>query len=167
MLLRLRSSSLLAALLLLGTLSCSKKQEDDPTPAVASDTGSYKLDGQLVTCPKVTVFEYPNRGGLGADELQIQLIQPVTATSTGDNMLLSFLKNGNAPVSTYYLKSATHLTGLSTNNINWRLYNMNCQFTIASTASGGYTGTFSCTSPGTGWPSASQLTEGVFTNVHP
>jgi len=126
------------------------------------------LDGQLVTCPQITVTEDPNRGGLGADELQIQLIVPATAQTLGDNMMLSFVKGTGRPVSEYSFKQATHIIFPSGNaSLQTRTYNADSQFTLSVTGTGAYSGTFSCTSPAFGSIGASRLTEGVFTGVHP
>ena len=158
---------LLAFPLAISVMSCSKHQ-DEPVPVPASSTGSYKLDGQLVTCSQITVFEYPNRGGLGADELQIQLIVPATAQSPGDNMLLSFVKSTGRPLSDCSFRGVTHITFPSGSaSLQTRSYNANCQFTLFATANGAYSGTFSCTSPAFGSRGASQLTEGMFNGAHP
>ncbi|MDQ2792896.1 MAG: hypothetical protein M3Y12_02650 [Bacteroidota bacterium] len=157
----------LVFLLALSIVGCSRHQ-DEPTPVLAASTGSYKLDGKLVTCPQITVFEYPNRSGLGADELQVQLIVPATAQIPGDNMLLSFVKTTGSPVSDYDFRGATHIIFPSGNtSLQTRSYNANHQFTLSATANGAYSGTFSCRSPGLSPVDDSQITEGVFANAHP
>lgn len=74
---RLRVNGLLAASLLLSTLSCTKKDTPAATPTLG--TGSYKLDNRKVTCTvRAYVRSYANlppTGGvvLPYDELDVYL----------------------------------------------------------------------------------------------
>ena len=128
----------LAAVLLLGTLGCSKK--DEPVPIASTlITGSYKLDGQLVTC-QAKAFEYPNRTGFYQDQLQIQL-NTVSTSGSIDNLLLSFSKGISSPLSTYYFDGVLHMTRSSSNaSLQTRSYLSNASFTLVATAGGGYSG---------------------------
>ena len=153
----------LAAVLLLGTPGCSKKEEP-VLIAPTLNTGSYKLDDQLVTC-RAKAFEYPNRTGYYEDQLQIQLTIASTSGSI-DNLMLSFSKGIGSSLSAYSFDGALHMTRSSSNaSMQTRSYLNNATFTLVATAGGGYSGTFAATSPGLGSVATSVLTEGVFTDV--
>ena len=162
--LRLLTAPLLATGLLLSTLGCAKKEE--PAPAAPDpNTGSYKLDGQLVSC-QAKAFEYPNRTGVYQDQLQIQLTI-ASASGSIDNLLLGFSKSVGGPLSAYYFDGILHMTAPSNASLQTRSYLSNPSFTLSRTASGGYSGTFSATSPGLSSVASSVVTEGVFTDVRP
>lgn len=155
----------LLANLLLSTLGCTKKEE--AKPPVIPNTGSYKLDGQLVSC-QATAFEYPNRAGFYQDRLQIQPTLPSNAQGSFDNLMLSFSKNVGSPVSTYHFVGALHMTQVNSNaTMLTRSYVDNLRFMSAPTAGGSCSGTFSGTSPSVSSSAGSALTEGVFTDAHP
>ncbi|MGI4865359.1 MAG: hypothetical protein ACRYFZ_15665 [Janthinobacterium lividum] len=162
--LHLLATPLVATILLLSTLACSKK--DEPAPTTPNpNTGSYKLDGQLVSC-QAKAFEYPNRTGVYQDQLQIQLTI-ASASGTIDNLLLGFSKNVGSPLSAYYFDGILHMTANSNASLQTRSYLSNTNFTLSRTAGGGYSGTFSATSSGLGGVASSLVTEGVFTDVRP
>ncbi|MGI4873864.1 MAG: hypothetical protein ACRYFX_22105 [Janthinobacterium lividum] len=156
----LLATPLLATTLLLGTSNCSKKE--DATPAVASNTGSYKLDGQLVSC-KATGYEYLHTSTQSHDSLQLELSTPGNANGMYDDLIVKFAKTAGSAASTYQVTAVGYSKGHGGPVLQPISFPKDQKYTITRTAGGGYSGTFSGTNPVT----SSTITEGIFTDVHP
>ena len=156
--LRLLTTPLVAATLLLSTLGCAKKDAAAPTA-----TGSYKLDGVLKTCEVTSAFYAASSGTQAADDqLTVTLTTTPQPASGQERVVLTFGKRpGQAPAA-YQLAGFAHL--LTTSGVPY-----NNDVTTLREASSSYSGTFSgtpaTTSPGT--TPARKVTDGMFANVRP
>lgn len=161
MILRLFTTPLLAATLVLSTLGCATKADDPtpPTPTPASGTGSYTVDGLSVTC-KATFYKSSTNTGL--DYLLIYLVTTPEPSTGPKKLTLTFTKRPSEPVSAY--ETAGAYTSLA--NINAATLYGPQPYTVAATSSGGISGTFSAITPPTD-AVKSVITNGVFTDVHP
>lgn len=157
-------STLLLSTLLLG---CSKKDDATPLAPPAPNTGSYKIDGQLVSCPaKIYETLAASNSYLTNDELQLEIVAPTTAISTMNYLNVIFTKPPGSAASAYTMLSAFHI-GIATAGqpAPQQGFVTNLKFTLSRSAAGAYSGTFSGTCPATSARSSSVLTEGVFTDV--
>jgi len=148
----------LAATLLLSTLGCSKKEDAKPT----TNTGSYKINGQLKTCQVAT------QASLTANTqnyLSVQLTTTPQPANGSEVLHVDFMKNESAPFSAYHVQAIW----LFHNGMASLLFS-NEAATLTSTSSG-LSGTFSSVGNYT-YPSGSgaplpDITDGIFTNVQP
>ena len=157
------SVPLIASLVITGTSACSKK--DVPTPAPASDTCSYALDGMATKgTVKWTSFGAVGANNVTEDALSLQMTSATTAGLPAQTVIVSFIRPIGAPVSAYQPVSVFVLNGPMANG---RLYTSNLRCTVVATVGNGYSGTFAATSnAGASYPITSAVTNGVFTDAH-
>lgn len=143
-----------------GILGCSKKDTTDPAPpTLAPGTGSYKLDGRLVTCTGTATLYSP--AGANIDYLFIRLTTTPQPAAGPEALSVEFVKPAGAPISAYRAIA----NALFRDQVQPILFNPPTTPTLTGTAAGGYTGTFATTSA-TQSP-ALTITDGVFTDVRP
>jgi hypothetical protein len=164
MTLRLLTTPLLAAGLLLSTLGCSKK--DDPVQPPLVGTGSYRYDGALATCQvsastsSGTITSGP-LAGQQSDYLQFSF-QPTPQLPSGALVRVEFAKPAGQPNSTYALSSIAYFTDKALTV--GKLHSNNTTGTLTELGDGSFSGTFS----GTDFSTPSHLiTAGTFAGVRP
>ena len=148
---------LLAFVLALGTMSCSKKEAVDPITA-NSNTGSYKLDGRLVNCTAKATTNNPSGGTV--EYLYIVLTATPQPATGAESLSLSYSKPRGQANSAYS----------SSDIILFRNQQQPLIFTRLTTGvltnnAGGFSGEFTTSSSPS--QSATKITEGVFTDVRP
>ena len=155
--------TLLILAIAVGTLGCSKESTPDPTTATlatpAPGTGSYKLDGRLVTCTaKATLF---SPAGSNVDYLFVRLTTTPQPAAGEEALSVEYSKLPGQPASAYRSSSIV----LFRNQEQPIFFNLSPTPTPATTSGGGDTGTFATTSIMQS-PTLS-ITEGVFTDIRP
>ena len=158
---------LTTALLLAGTLGCSKK--DDPT---SSATGSYKLDGKTTTCQVTAKGGYATgsgHSGLDYDFMGITLQTTPTPSGGAETLEMNFARPNAA--SDYTLSTLSYFTNGHYNPD--ALFEINVGGKLTVNRDGTVSGTFAGqtdpngSSNGNGYPLYKAITSGSFTNVHP
>lgn len=150
------ATPLLAAVLLLGPVGCSKK--DDPAATPAAGTGSYTLDGRAVACKATAVVNTTRTTtGQNYDVLDVQLVTTPQPQSGPETVDLLFQKLSGQSNTAYQLTSISLLNGGRAQSIGYA----NDATTLTTTSGGGFSGTFSATATG------SAIRSGVFTDVRP
>ncbi|RZK97530.1 MAG: hypothetical protein EOO62_27865 [Hymenobacter sp.] len=138
MLARLFTTSAVSFLLLLGALSCSKK--DAPT-ATTTNTGTYTLDGVITPCQVAVSALSGTANNLIADYLDVQLT-PTDPQHSGEVVFLYFDKPLNAPTSAYELLSIKFASSLPPLPYAINYTAPDATATLSQLSSGGYSGTF-------------------------
>lgn len=159
MTLRLFTTPLLAAFLLLSTLGCAKK-EDDATPVPAAGMASYQLDGRTITCKAQLSIDL-NVNGTSLNVHLITTPQPTTGEETLD---LYYYKDNTHYNSNYY---GTHLIFVTRDTNGSLLPGVGFtadKMTLTALGNGRYSGTFEVKSI-YATPTRT-ITAGVFTEVH-
>ncbi|TDN39132.1 hypothetical protein A8B98_20350 [Hymenobacter sp. UV11] len=158
MMLRLLATSLITLLLLVGTLGCSKKDSAGP----AMNTGSYKLDGQPVTCQVRAHDESYYRAGVYSEYVDVTLTTTPEPASGAQLLQLSFYRS--SPTAAYQL-SSVYLFDKGSPVLTCAFNSTAATASIAS--DGSLAGTFAAQEDGhTTPPPYTAITAGVFTNVH-
>lgn len=159
MTLRLFTTPLLAATLLLGTLGCSKK--DDPVaPTTTIGKGSYTLAGTSVSGDARAYVTTANLGNGQIDLLQIVIVDTPQLQSNTKSLLVAFQKPVGQPTSAYQLAYINYGIGSATTS-SATFPSSSSAATLTEVSSGVYSGTFS----GTGSSQLNPLTNGIFTNA--
>lgn len=149
-------SALLAAALLLNVLACSKKE--DPTTDAAAGTGSYTLDGRMVSAQAAAVLTTTRTTtSQNYDLLDIQLVTTPQPQSGAETLDLTFQKPVGQPTTAYQLSAISLLNRGRAQNVAYA----NDVTTLSTTSGGGFSGTFSATA------TSSTIRSGVFTDVRP
>lgn len=133
--LSLLSLPFVAAVLLTGTLGCSKK--DEPAPP-APTAGSYKLDGQLKNCQVITTLTTSS----GQDYLSV-LLNTTPEPSNGWEQLQLLLGKDTSQPASAYKAVVFRFTKASITTVVYDAPTL-AQFTLTST-SNGLSGTFTTT----------------------
>jgi len=157
MITHLLTNSLLAAMLLCSTLSCTKK-EDTPTPV--RGTGSYKVSGRPVS--GISMAHVSTDTALKTDMLFIILSDTPVSQDNTQTVSLVFEKPTSQASTAYQLTEMSYKPN-NTDNFNKVNYTANVAATIQETSPGVFSGTFSGTS--TSSVSTPMLSEGIFTNA--
>lgn len=156
--LRLFATPLVASSLVLSILGCSKKN-DDPTTL---GTGSYKLDGATRKCQAKAYVSSASSGGLTFDYLEVDLTTTPAPASGAEVLKLYYLKPGGQPANAYVLNDIELATQGSLFSFATTVSTLN------TTASQGYSGTFSATANRSAPPPPySTISDGVFTDARP
>lgn len=163
MILRLRIMPFAATALLLSTLGCSKKDDSVASPG---GTGSYKLDGNTITCQPKAYTNTTTSGGLSFDYLEIDLTTTPQPASGAETLKLYFYKQTGQPNNAYTLTDISFFTKGSMSP-----YYFANDVTTLSSGGNSFSGTFSAkainpvgsTTPG---PYIA-ITNGVFTDARP
>lgn len=145
---------LLASLLLLGTLGCSKKDELTPAP---TNVGSYIIDGRAVSANATALAATRN----GRQYLSVKL--STTPQPAGSEVLtLVFTKQPSEPVTAYQVASID-IAGYATSLIHYDAP----VATLTATSGGGVSCALSATAHFSSSKSIvnSRLSQGVFTDV--
>ena len=152
---------LIALALALGTMSCSKKEAVPPAVApltANSNTGSYKLDGRLVTCTAKAIVNNPSSGTV--EYLYIVLTTTPQPATGAESLSLSYSKPRGQANSAYSSENPI----LFRNQQQPVMY-MRLTTGVATNNAGGFSGEFTASiSPSN---STLKITEGMFTDVRP
>lgn len=146
---------LLALVLALGTMSCSKKEAVDPITA-NSNTGSYKLDGRLVNCTAKVTKNNPSGGTV---EYLTVVLTTTPQPATGAEMLsISYSIPRGQSASAYTRNDVI----LFRNQMQPQVLG-EVKGAISTNNAGGVSGTFTTSQP----QQYLNISEGVFTDVRP
>jgi hypothetical protein len=155
---RLLATPLVAATLLLSTLSCTKKGDPVASP---TNTGTYTLDGVVLPCQVTVSTHSGTANNLIADYLDIRLT-PTSAQHSGEVVFLYFTKPLNASLSAYELSFITFSSNSASIPYSINYTSPDAAATLSRLSSGGYSGTFSA--PFSRF-SSHVITAGAFTDV--
>jgi hypothetical protein len=168
---RLRHSLLLVFALGIG--GCAR--HDDPTPAPASGTCSYVLDGRTTTgtataMRNATYHLLDATGDHPAELLTITCVATVVPNATPEKFSVSFIKFTSESDDAFRPLPSPSIDVLRYNAANgsdYTNYVLGTNLTVKKTSSGGFSGTFSGAFPATATTPQSSFKSGVFTDVHP
>jgi len=164
MTLRLLTTPLLAAGLLLSTLGCAKKEET-PTPTPVStglSTGSYKLDTQALTCQaRATTSTFTN-GSITREYVNVELFTIPVPASGEQRLLLTYSRTSpSAPYqfseATLFEKNTVTLSGGFTGTSG----------AVTANADGSFSGTFAAKDAGKIPAAYQEITAGSFSRARP
>lgn len=153
---RALTTSLLAAVLLLGVLGCSKPEAVSPTLS----TGLFLLDGVAVPCRATATRGVSSLNGTIYDFLYLDLTPDRTAGDLGQ-LRLNLYKVPGSPASTYLLLNLLVYTAGKGSPYPFD----GTAFTLAEAGAGTFSGTFSGVAKGSAPGPYTALTNGVFSNV--
>ncbi|MGI4863058.1 MAG: hypothetical protein ACRYFZ_03990 [Janthinobacterium lividum] len=148
---------LAAGLLLLGTLGCSKKEEE----AEPIGTGSYKLDGRTINCQAQAYLSTgTNAGGSPYDYLEVQLTTTPQPASGPEVLHLYLGRPSVYPNSTYWLTSLELRNSANPSGMPFGRDNS----TLSTGSNNRFSGTFAARNI---YYTTTLISDGVFTNAHP
>ena len=149
---------LLSAALLFSTLGCSKKEDPAPPPAtsVGRNEGHYVYNGRPSDCTATALVQ----SSIGVDVLTIVLTTTPQPATGPEALRLIFRKDSNRPVSGYTPVQLHRVV----NGMVEASYGVT-SWSVTSSPSGGYSGTFS--SNNSYLPIPVSFTDGTFTDVRP